>query len=149
MKLYMLSLLSSACLLAACNPSDNQSLPPPAPAIERQEVSVDIGYCGAVRVGDKLYISGCVGWGAMPDAVRIVYNNLERILQANGATFADVIKENAYTTDIEALKVANSVRLRYYNGVYPAATWVQVQRLFNEGLVLEVELVVQLPQTKH
>ncbi len=130
--------------LAAIQPQ----CPEAGTGIVRLGIDENIGYAHAVRVGDMLYISGCVGWGEMPDAVNIVYDSLEKILKENGLTFADVVKENAYTTDMEALKAANSLRLARYAGQYPAATWVQVDRLFNEGLVLEVELIALIPEGK-
>ena len=44
----------------------------------------DVGYCQAVRVGNRLYISGVPGQGEMPAAVRSVYTRLKQILEANG-----------------------------------------------------------------
>ncbi|WP_262711205.1 RidA family protein [Chryseobacterium indologenes] len=63
-----------------------------------------------------------------------------------GATFDNVVKENLYTTDIEAMKKYNDVRKKYYNNDFPAATWVQVQRLYMPESKLEVELVAHLPK---
>jgi 2-iminobutanoate/2-iminopropanoate deaminase len=51
-----------------------------------------------------------------------------------GLTFAHVIKENLYTTDIEARKA-------FYQNDFPAATWVQVQQLFVPELKVEVEWI--------
>ena len=133
-------LLSS--LLVVASPSFG------ANAIERSDISADIGYAEVVRAGDYIYISGNVGWGKMSDAVKIAYDSLGKLLAKNGVTFADVVKENVYTTDLDALKANNNIRLPYYNGVYPAATWVQVDRLFNPDFVIEVELVVYAPQKK-
>ncbi len=118
------------------------------PRIERVKVDTDIGYSEVVRAGDYVYISGNVGWGTMPEAVKIAYDSLEKLLKENGLTFADVVKENAYTTDMEALKAARSLRSAYYAGTFPAATWVQVDRLYNEGIVLEVELIAYAPAKK-
>jgi enamine deaminase RidA (YjgF/YER057c/UK114 family) len=116
--------------------------------IERNKVDADIGYSEVVRAGDYVYISGNVGWGAMPDAVKIAYDSLEKLLKENGLTFADVVKENVYTTDLEALKAARGIRSAYYAGIFPAATWVQVDRLYNEGIVIEVELIAYAPVKK-
>jgi 2-iminobutanoate/2-iminopropanoate deaminase len=117
-----------------------------AAPIERAEVDSNIGYAEVVRAGDYVYISGNVGWGKMPDAVKIAYDSLDKLLKAHGLTFKDVVKENIYATDIDALKASNALRNTYYGGVYPAATWVQVNRLFNPDIVIEVELVAYAPQ---
>ena len=106
----------------------------------------DIGYRQAVRVGQFLYISGTAAPGEMTDAVKQVYNDLEKTLKAHGLTFKHVLKENAYTTNIEALKANQELRKKYYGKDFPAATWVQVARLFTPELVLEVELVAVFPE---
>ena len=53
---------------------------------------VDVGYCQAVRIGRTLYISGHAGSGEMPAAIQSVYTHLRKTLEANGLTFANVVK---------------------------------------------------------
>lgn len=108
----------------------------------------DIGYRQAVRVGNTLYVSGTVGGGAMPDAIREAYAGVEKTLRAHGLTFADVVKENIHTTNLDALKENLAVRKAFYKGVYPAATWVQVQRLYEPAHVFEVEVIAVFPEAK-
>jgi 2-iminobutanoate/2-iminopropanoate deaminase len=122
--------------------------------ITKQKFNIDkagedrIGYAQAVKVGNTIYISGSVGAGSMENAVKSVYEELSKTLAAYGATFKNVVKENAFTTDIEALKKQQEQRKTYYNGDYPAATWVQVQQLYHPDFVLEVELIAELPPKK-
>ena len=106
----------------------------------------DIGYREAVRVGQTLYISGVAGSGEMPDAIRSVYSELEKILKAHGLTFKNVVKENAYTTNLDALKANQPLRKTYYGKEFPAATWVQIARLYEANHVLEVELIAVFPE---
>jgi len=74
-----------------------------------------------------------------------IYNGLQKTLAFYGATFQNVVKENLYTTNIEEIKKHNAVRKKYYNNDFPAATWVQIQRLYMETALVEVELVAVLP----
>ena len=104
-----------------------------------------IGYRQAVRVGNTLYVSGIAGAGAMPDAIRSVYGELQTVLGHFGLSFAHVVKENAYTTDLEALKANLAARRAFYGRDFPAATWVQVSRLYEANQVLEVELIAVFP----
>jgi 2-iminobutanoate/2-iminopropanoate deaminase len=104
-------------------------------------METEIGFCQAVKVGDTLYISGVAGEGAMPQAVKSVYANLERVLKANGYTFADVVKENVFATDLDAFIKNKELRKPFYGATLPAASWVEVRRLYVPSLVLEVELV--------
>jgi 2-iminobutanoate/2-iminopropanoate deaminase len=104
------------------------------------------GYAQAVKVGNVLYISGTVALTVNEEGVKRVYNNLERTLKQYGLTFQHVVKENLYTTDIEAMKDYNYVRKQFYKGDYPAATWVQIARLYMAEARLEIELIAYFPE---
>ena len=104
------------------------------------------GYAQAVKVGNIIYISGTVARDVNPEGIKRVYDALERTLKSYGATFQNVVKENLYTTDIEAMKQYNYVRKAYYKGDFPAATWLQITRLFMADAKLEVELIAHLPE---
>jgi 2-iminobutanoate/2-iminopropanoate deaminase len=112
-----------------------------------EAVEKDIGYAQAVRVGNTLYISGSVGEGAMPQAIAQAYDELQTTLKAHGLSFSDVVKENVYTTDLDAFIANKALRKRYYGNEFAAATWVQVQRLYLPTHVVEVELIAVFPET--
>lgn len=109
-------------------------------------VETEIGYCQAVRVGDTLYISGTVGKGEMPAAVEHVYGTLKKTLEARGLGFQHVVKETVYTTDLDAFIGQKELRKQYYGASLPAATWVQVSRLFSPSFVIEIEVTAQYPK---
>lgn len=104
------------------------------------------GYAQALRSGNTLYISGTVAIQLNEEGVTRVYKALERTLKQYGLSFQNVVKENLYTTDIEGMKQFNYVRKAFYKGDYPAATWVQISRLFMPDAKLEVELIAQFPE---
>jgi 2-iminobutanoate/2-iminopropanoate deaminase len=104
-----------------------------------------MGYCQAVRVGNTLYISGTAASGEMPVAIGKVYADLQKTLAAHGLSFADVVKESVYATDLDAFIKHHQIRKAMYTGGYPVATWLQVPRLFTPALVVEVELVAVFP----
>jgi len=111
-----------------------------------ESVEVNIGFCQAVRSGNTLHISGTVGAGEMAEATRKAYDNLRRTLEANGLSFADVVKETVYTTDIEEFKRAGGIRKSYYGARLPAATWVEVRRLYLPQFAVEIELTAEYPR---
>src|SRR5262245_1158981 len=119
------------------------AIPEVTPSCKHQNEAVErsIGFCQAVRVGDVLYISGVTGAAPMESAVPRVYEQLRRILEANGLTFADVVKETVYATDLDAFVKVSDARKPFYGSWVPAATWVQVQRLYLPSFVVEVELI--------
>lgn len=104
------------------------------------------GYVQTVKVDNVLYISGAVARDVTPEGITRVYQALEKSLKAFGATFQNVVKENLYTTDMEAMKKYNDARKVFYKGDFPAATWVQIARLFMHEARLEVELIAHLPK---
>jgi len=106
----------------------------------------EIGYTQAVKVGNTIYVSGAVGWGKTEDALKLVYDELEKTLKNYHATFENVVKENLYAIALDSVIKYKDVRKLYYKNDFPAATWVQVSRLYNEGLVVEVEVVAVLSE---
>lgn len=112
----------------------------------RSDQDTTAGYAQAVKVDNVLYISGTVAKDVTPEGIKRVYDALERTLQHYGATFQNVVKENLYTTDLEAMKQNNGIRKAYYKNDFPAATWVQISRLYMHDARLEIELIAHLPK---
>ena len=118
-------------------------LRPPQCFHANESVENDIGFCQALRDGDTLRISGTAGQGDMAEAVRSVYQRLEKTLKANGLSFADVVKENVYATDLDAFIRNKDIRKEFYGRSFPAATWVEVRRLYLPSFVVEIELTAK------
>jgi 2-iminobutanoate/2-iminopropanoate deaminase len=87
-----------------------------------------------------------VGQGSMDSAVRSVYERLGKVLKANGLTFANVVKETVFATDLDAFIRNKEIRKEFYGQTLPAATWVQVQRLYLPSFVVEIEVTAQYPK---
>lgn len=112
----------------------------------RSDQDTSAGYAQAVKVDNILYISGTVSRDVTPEGIKRVYEALEKTLQHYGATFQNVVKENLYTTDLEAMKLNNGIRKAFYKNDFPAATWVQISRLYMPDARLEIELIAHLPK---
>ena len=113
----------------------------------RGEQDTTAGYAQSVLVDNVLYISGTVGHGqTMGEQLKTLYAGIERTLKQYGATFQNVVKENLFTTDIEAVKSLNHIRKEYYKGDFPAATWSQITRLYMPSALVEVEVIAHLPR---
>jgi 2-iminobutanoate/2-iminopropanoate deaminase len=109
-----------------------------------------IGYTEAVLADNVLYISGWLDKGTIPEQLQGIYTSLGKILKAYGASYQNVVKETLFTTDMESVKSNNSVRKAFYKGDYPAATWVQISRLYDgrPDAQIEVELIAHLPMKR-
>lgn len=104
------------------------------------------GYAQAVVIGSTIHMSGTIGGGAtMEEQLRQIYRRIERGLKQHGAAMQDVVRENVYATDVDALAKANAVRKAAYAGHTPAATWVQITRLLAPQALVEVEVTAVIP----
>ena len=72
---------------------------------------------------------------------RLVMENLKRALEAAGATFADIVRTDVFVTDMNEQDAIGEVMGEYFQGDYPASTLVQVGRLVDERLKLEVNAI--------
>jgi 2-iminobutanoate/2-iminopropanoate deaminase len=99
--------------------------------------------------GALLMLSGQVGVddvGAVvaPGDVRAqserIFELIGALLAAHGATFADVLHVRTFLTDLDDLAGYAAVRNGYFRETRPASTTVEVNRLFLDGAVLEVEV---------
>jgi reactive intermediate/imine deaminase len=115
-------------------------------------------YSHAVRVETDdatwIYISGqiandlegnLVGSGDLRAQTRQVFENLKAILEANGATFADVVKIGTYLTSLDDLALMREVRSEYLLAEPPASTAVQVVALVVPNAMIEADLVAVMP----
>ena len=109
-------------------------------------------YCDAVRWGDLLFVSGVAPVDAQGKVVsddpaaqtRQIFLNMKAILDAAGASFADVLKVTVYLTDVEDRKKINPVRQEFFGNARPASTLIGVQALAIPGMKVEIEAVVGL-----
>jgi enamine deaminase RidA (YjgF/YER057c/UK114 family) len=137
-------LILTALLLSGCAAVKT---PPQATCFHGNEaLERDIGFCQALRSGNTLHISGVTASGPMDSAIRSVYTKLRKVLAANGLSPSNVVKENVYATDLDAFIQNRNIRKEFYGQSLPAATWVQVQRLYRPAFVLEVELTAEYPR---
>jgi enamine deaminase RidA (YjgF/YER057c/UK114 family) len=122
-----------------------------------RELEERFNLSAAVRSNGTLYLSGLtsidedmlvVGRGDMETQIRQVYLRLERALAACGCSLVNVVSETAYTTDIEWLGRAAHVRDGFYRragAAPPAATAVEVRRLFFPEAMVELTAIAELP----
>ena len=82
-----------------------------------------------------------VGKGDMGAQIRQVGENIKAALAAAGATLADIVKTNTYTTDIEELFRHVDVRMQYFGAAMPTSTTVEVRRLAHPDFMIEIEVM--------
>ena len=108
-------------------------------------------YSQGNRAGDTVYLSGQLGidpaTGKMPEGVEAQAKqslaNVEALLTAAGATFADVVKTTVYLADIADFAAVNEIYASKFEAPFPARSAFQVAALPAGGLV-EIEVVAAL-----
>jgi enamine deaminase RidA (YjgF/YER057c/UK114 family) len=148
------TLVALACLVAG-----NMSMadvPVPDYFLLRPDVERAYGYAHAVKVGSTVKISGAVSMdeegnptaiGDMRQQMINVYGDLAKILAHYGLSFADVIAENVFTTDMSAfLEVSGDYRRELYEGRFPTGSWLEVKGLALPQFLIEIELEAYSPR---
>jgi 2-iminobutanoate/2-iminopropanoate deaminase len=82
-----------------------------------------------------------VGVGDMRAQIRQVAENLRISLKAAGATFKDLVKTTTYVTAIDEFFKYPDVRATIFGEAYPTSTTVEVRRLSQPELMVEIEAV--------
>src|SRR5215211_2933188 len=86
--------------------------------------------------------------GTMPevfaDQVRQTFKNVQTILKAAGSSLADVVKANAYVTDLTRFAEFNDVYKEFSRDNPPARTTVATALL---GILVEIDCVAQLKES--
>ncbi|MXR41201.1 RidA family protein [Halobaculum sp. WSA2] len=109
-----------------------------------------VGYSRAVRVGDRVEVSGTTatdddGEVIAPDdaaeQTRRAIANVEAGLSEVDATLSDVVRTRLYVTDIDRWEAVGRAHGEAFGEVRPATTMVEVSRLIDPDMLVEVEAV--------
>jgi len=107
-----------------------------------------VGYSRAVRVGDRIYVTGTtatdedsniVGLGdAYRQTVQCILN-IERALKAFDCTLEHVVRTRMFVTDISRWEEYGRAHGEYFRDIMPATTMVEVSRLIDPEMLIEIE----------
>src|SRR5438477_5774565 len=114
-------------------------------------------YTDAVLAGSTLYVSGIVatnkegqvvGKGDVVEQTRQIFRNLKAVLDTVGASPSDVVKVTIFMRDVTQRPDINPIRKEFFGSHRPASTLVEVSRLVNDELLLEIEAIAVLNEPK-
>jgi 2-iminobutanoate/2-iminopropanoate deaminase len=120
----------------------------PKQQITTQTGASPIGaYSQGIRAGDFIFVSGqgpldpqtgrVVGQTVEEQTARVL-ENIKAILEAGGASMADVVKVSAHLSDLALFERYNKVYARYFPDPKPARITVGSQLL---GILVEIDAI--------
>lgn len=124
--------------------------------MERTRISSDtaweeeVGYSRAVRVGDRIEVSGTtatdesgavVGKGDPYEQTVQAIQNIEVALEAADAGLGDVIRTRLFVTDIDSYDAVADAHGECFGEIRPATSMYEVSALVDEELLVEIEAV--------
>ena len=111
------------------------------------------GFHLGIRVENTVYVSGTVAWDRdgnivgldnMLEQSRQAFSNVKEILAEAGATMDDVVKINAFLTDINRYAEYSAARAEAFTNNIPASTAVASPALVEPGLLIEIEAIAEI-----
>lgn len=107
-----------------------------------------VGYSRAVKVGNRIYVTGTTALGDDGELVGIgdAYGqakqcllNIEIALKKLGAGFEHVVRTRMFVTDISRWEEYGRAHGEVFRDVMPATTMVEVNRLIDDRMLIEIE----------
>ena len=107
-----------------------------------------VGYSRAVKVGDRIWVSGTtatdaggkiVGKGDAYAQTRQAIANIERALRLAGARLGDVVRTRVYVTDIGQWEAIGRAHGEAFRDIRPASAMIEVRRLIDPDMLVEIE----------
>ena len=107
-----------------------------------------VGYSRAVCVGDRICVSGTTATDDAGEVVAVgdpygqakrAMENVVKAVEAAGGGVEDVVRTRMYVVDIDDWDDVGRAHAEVFGGVRPATSMVEVSRLIDPDLLVEVE----------
>lgn len=111
-----------------------------------------VGYSRAVRVGNIIEVAGTtamdgdilIGKGDVYAQTVFIFKKIEKALIEAGASLKDVVRTRMFIVDISRWEEAGKAHGEIFKNIKPAATMVEISKLINEDLLIEIEVTAVL-----
>ena len=86
-----------------------------------------------------------VGEGDIEKQVATALENIQSVLASFGGRMEDIYSLTHHVTDIEAFMKTGHIRNQYFKPPYPVTTTVEISRLYNAKLMVEITGSAEIP----
>ncbi len=109
-----------------------------------------VGYARAVQVGDTVYVSGTTGTdpsgkvlapGDIYAQTVQTIRNIENALKRLGLGLEHVVRTRIFVTKLDRWEEVAKAHSEFFGQVHPATTLVEVSRLVDPEMLVEIEAV--------
>jgi enamine deaminase RidA (YjgF/YER057c/UK114 family) len=112
-----------------------------------------VGYSRAVASGDHVWVSGCtsvvdgqvVHPGDFYAQTRQAIGNAEQALGLLGVSLTDVVRTRLFVTDMDHWEDVGRAHGEAFADILPATSMVEISRLIDPAMLVEVEVVAYRP----
>jgi len=87
-----------------------------------------------------------VGAGDMRAQLRQVLENIRTALASIGGEMGDILSLTNYVTDMDAFLAPGDIRRAFFAPPYPVTTTVEVARLYDGALLVEISAIAEIPR---
>jgi reactive intermediate/imine deaminase len=107
-----------------------------------------VGYSRAVRVANLVFVAGttaadpaggAVGGDDIAAQTREALRRIQTVLEEAGASLRDVVRTRIFVTDVTRWEEVGRVHGEFFSDIQPATTMVEVSRLIDPALLVEIE----------
>ena len=107
-----------------------------------------VGYSRAVRVDNIIEVAGTtamdgdtlIGKDDVYAQTKFIFEKIEKALQQLGSSLKDVVRTRMFVTNIADWEKVGKAHGEFFATIKPVATMVEVQRLINDELLIEIEV---------
>ncbi len=107
-----------------------------------------VGYSRAVKVGNRLYVTGTTALGDDGEIVGVddayeqakqCLRNIEKALHRLDAELKHVVRTRMFVTDISRWEEYGRAHGEFFREIMPATTMVEVKALIDARMLIEIE----------
>ncbi|MDF0680921.1 MAG: RidA family protein [Candidatus Nitrosocosmicus sp.] len=116
----------------------------------------EVGYSRLVKSGHLIFVSGTtsvdeegniVGLGDSYEQTKYVIQKIHMVLRKVNANLSDITRTRIFTTRIDDWRHIGRAHAEYFKEIRPVTTMIEVKRLIQPELLVEIEVDAVLTET--